>query len=122
MDVPGGCWGFIGLGNMGAGMAKNVRQKMPSSSKLIVCELVTSQRDDFCSNVEGDVETAETPREIAEKCVCTYSIASRYCYCKIRSLTGTITIGHHHHLSTKCESSQDRLPRSLHGASGGMQR
>lgn len=36
---PDANYGFIGLGNMGFGMAKNVRQKIPSSSKLIVCEL-----------------------------------------------------------------------------------
>jgi hypothetical protein len=57
---------------MGFGMAKNVRQKIPASSNLIVCELVKSQRDEFCSTVEGKIETAETPKEIAEKCVCMY--------------------------------------------------
>ena len=69
---PDATYGFIGLGNMGFGMAKNVREKMPSSSTMIVCELVTSQRDEFCSTIEGKIETAETPKEIAEKCVCTY--------------------------------------------------
>ena len=65
-------YGFIGLGNMGFGMAKNVRQKIPTTSKLVVCELVKSQRDEFCSTVEGTIETAETPKEVAEKCVCMY--------------------------------------------------
>jgi 3-hydroxyisobutyrate dehydrogenase-like beta-hydroxyacid dehydrogenase len=69
---PEATYGFIGLGNMGFGMAKNVRQKIPASSNLIVCELVKSQRDEFCSTVEGKIETAETPKEIAEKCVCMY--------------------------------------------------
>lgn len=55
---------------MGFGMAKNVRQKIPSSSKMIVCELAKAQRDEFCSTIEGDIETAESPKEIAEKCVC----------------------------------------------------
>lgn len=69
-DAPDATYGFIGLGNMGFGMAKNVRQKIPSTSKFIVCELVTAQRDEFCSTIEGDIETAKTPKEIAEKCVC----------------------------------------------------
>lgn len=71
--APDAIYGFIGLGNMGFGMAKNVRQKIPSTSKLIVCELVKSQRDEFCSTVEGHIETAESPKDIAERCVCMYS-------------------------------------------------
>ena len=71
-ETPNATYGFIGLGNMGFGMAKNVRQKIPSSSKLIVCELAKSQRDDFCLTMEGDIETADSPKEIAEKCVCMY--------------------------------------------------
>lgn len=73
-EAPDATYGFIGLGNMGFGMAKNVRQKIPSTSKLIVCELVRSQRDEFCSTIEGDIETVETPKEIAQKCVCMYWI------------------------------------------------
>lgn len=70
--APDATYGFIGLGNMGFGMAKNVRQKIPKSSKLVVCELVKTQRDEFCSTIEGRIETAETPKEVAEKCVCIY--------------------------------------------------
>jgi 3-hydroxyisobutyrate/3-hydroxypropionate dehydrogenase len=69
---PDATYGFIGLGNMGFGMAKNVRQKIPASSKLVVCELNKSARDDFCKTIEGSIETAENPKEIAEKCVCTF--------------------------------------------------
>ncbi|KAK5172093.1 uncharacterized protein LTR77_003731 [Saxophila tyrrhenica] len=65
---PDATYGFIGLGNMGFGMAKNVRQKIPSSSKMIVCELNKSARDEFCNTIEGTLETAESPKEIAEKC------------------------------------------------------
>ena len=72
-SAPDVTYGFIGLGNMGFGMAKNVREKIPTSSKLIVCELVTSQRDEFVKTIEGDIETAECPKEIAEKCVCTFT-------------------------------------------------
>ena len=73
---PDATYGFIGLGNMGFGMAKNVREKIPSSSTMIVCELVKSQRDEFCKTIEGKIETAETPQEIAEKCVCMYLIVA----------------------------------------------
>ena len=72
--APNGTYGFIGLGNMGFGMAKNVRQKIPAASKLIVCELVRSQRDEFCSTIEGQIETAESPKEVAEKCVSMYML------------------------------------------------
>lgn len=71
-EAPNATYGFIGLGNMGFGMAKNVRQKIPQKSKMIVCELVKSQRDEFCSTIEGDIETAETPKEVAQRCVCMY--------------------------------------------------
>jgi 3-hydroxyisobutyrate dehydrogenase-like beta-hydroxyacid dehydrogenase len=72
---PDATYGFIGLGNMGFGMAKNVRQKIPASSPLVVCELNKSARDEFCSTIDGKIETAENPKEIAEKCVCMYLAA-----------------------------------------------
>lgn len=75
MSAPNSTYGFIGLGNMGFGMAKNVRQKIPASSKLIVCELVKAQRDEFCNTIEGNIEPADTPKEVAEKCVCTCASA-----------------------------------------------
>jgi 3-hydroxyisobutyrate/3-hydroxypropionate dehydrogenase len=69
---PDATYGFIGLGNMGYGMAKNVREKIPSTSKLIVCELNTSARDKFVNEFEsaGTIEVAESPKVIGEKCVC----------------------------------------------------
>jgi len=73
--APNVVYGFIGLGNMGSGMAKNVRQKIPKSSKLIVCELVRELRDDFCAANEGLIETADTPKEVAEHCVCVQHMA-----------------------------------------------
>lgn len=55
---------------MGFGMAKNVREKIPSTSKLVVCELVASQREKFVREIDGDVEAIETPRIVGERCVC----------------------------------------------------
>lgn len=69
---PDATYGFIGLGNMGFGMAKNVREKIPGSSKLVICELVTSQRDKFVQEVTGDIEPVETPQEVGERCVCVF--------------------------------------------------
>lgn len=69
---PDATYGFIGLGNMGYGMAKNVREKIPASSKLVVCELVTAQRDKFVKEFEGDIEVAETPKQVGERCVCMF--------------------------------------------------
>lgn len=66
---PDATYGFIGLGNMGFGMAKNVRQKIPASSRLVVCELNKTARDEFCKTVDGDIVTADSPKEVAEQCV-----------------------------------------------------
>lgn len=68
-QLPDAVYGFIGLGNMGFGMAKNLRKSMPTQSKLVVCELNTIRRDEFISTVDGLVEAADSPRELAETCV-----------------------------------------------------
>ncbi len=67
--LPNAVYGFIGLGNMGFGMAKNLRASMPEQCKLVVCELNTQRRDEFISLVDGTVEAADSPRQIAEHCV-----------------------------------------------------
>ncbi|EME81570.1 uncharacterized protein MYCFIDRAFT_154262 [Pseudocercospora fijiensis CIRAD86] len=69
-QLPSGTYGFIGLGNMGYGMAMNVRKKMPSGSILVVCELDQARKEDFCSEARqyGKVEIADTPKEVAERC------------------------------------------------------
>lgn len=70
-QLPVGTYGFIGLGNMGYGMAMNVRKKMPTASTLVVCELDQARRDEFCSEAQqyGQVDKADTPKEIAERSV-----------------------------------------------------
>ncbi|KXT16124.1 hypothetical protein AC579_5073 [Pseudocercospora musae] len=69
-QLPTGTYGFVGLGNMGYGMAMNVRKKMPSASTLVVCELDQARKKGFCSEAKqyGKVETADTPKEVAERC------------------------------------------------------
>ncbi len=91
--MPHAVYGFIGLGNMGFGMAKNLRESMPKDCKLLVCELNTARRKQFVSSVGGLVETAESPKEIAEQCVCRPNNAG----------PGRLTVlllGHHYHKST----------------------
>ncbi|KIW10289.1 hypothetical protein PV08_11251 [Exophiala spinifera] len=66
--IPHAVYGFIGLGNMGFGMAKNLRACMPKHSKLLVCELNITRGQQFVSSVDGLVEAVECPKDIAEQC------------------------------------------------------
>ncbi|KAF9698582.1 hypothetical protein EKO04_003942 [Ascochyta lentis] len=61
--LPNSTYGFIGLGVMGYGMAKNLRRKIPETSKLVICELVKQRCDQWVAEVEGKVEVAHSPRE-----------------------------------------------------------
>lgn len=65
-------YGFIGIGQMGYGMAQNLRTKAAKQSRLIICELVQSRRNQFLEETTGRLETAESPRAVAEKSVSSY--------------------------------------------------
>lgn len=111
---PGGTYGFIGLGNMGYGMAKNVREKMPSASKLIVCELNAEQRDKFVQeykDVGAGVQAVESPKQVAEACVCPAHPFHRP--------HGRVTVlieyqGRNHLLAPQRHSSAESVPRAIH--------
>ncbi|KAL5589277.1 hypothetical protein FOVSG1_011144 [Fusarium oxysporum f. sp. vasinfectum] len=60
-------FGFIGLGIMGWGMAKNLRAKIPVDSVLHACEVNTTRRDEFVTSTTGKIQVADSPREIAER-------------------------------------------------------
>ncbi|KAG7409957.1 3-hydroxyisobutyrate dehydrogenase [Fusarium oxysporum f. sp. rapae] len=60
-------FGFIGLGIMGWGMAKNLRSKIPADSVLYVCEVNKPRRDEFVASTAGKIQVVDSPREIAEK-------------------------------------------------------
>lgn len=62
-------YGFIGIGNMGYGMATNLREKIPKESKLIVCELDATRLDKFISEAseQGPTVSAHTPKEVSEE-------------------------------------------------------
>lgn len=69
-ELPNVTYGFIGLGVMGWGMAKNLRAKIPKSAQLIICELVEKRKAQFLAESEdGLVQAAENPREVAEQAV-----------------------------------------------------
>lgn len=68
--MPNSVYGFVGLGNMGFGMAKKLRASMPKQCRLVVCDINTKRRDEFMASVDGLVETAESPRQVMETCVC----------------------------------------------------
>ena len=67
---PSVTYGFIGLGVMGYGMAKNLRSKIPKSSTLVICELIEQRRDQFVAEAEGSLKVAHSPKEVAEQAVC----------------------------------------------------
>lgn len=64
-------YGFIGIGQMGWGMAMNLREKLPMSTKLIICEVSVPRREAFIAEagLKGVVEIVETPRQLAEVAV-----------------------------------------------------
>ncbi|KAL3488062.1 NAD binding domain of 6-phosphogluconate dehydrogenase-domain-containing protein [Aspergillus germanicus] len=63
-------YGFIGLGQMGHGMAKNLRQKIPASDTVYIYdvngEVLTKFKEEF--GAIGDVILAQSPRKLGEVC------------------------------------------------------
>lgn len=61
---------------MGHGIAKNLRQKLPSDSILLVYDVDEVALQDFFSayNENGNVCAVSSPRQIAERAVCHYYI------------------------------------------------
>ncbi|KAI0447823.1 3-hydroxyisobutyrate dehydrogenase, variant [Xylaria telfairii] len=66
---PNTRYGFIGIGVMGWGMAMNLRQKISKESKMAICEISESRRNQFIQEVQtkGAVTVANSPREVAEQ-------------------------------------------------------
>lgn len=71
--MPSATYGFIGIGRMGFPMALNFRAKMPSGSKLVVCDVNQSRVKEFLQQSKslGPVDVALSPKEVAEQCVST---------------------------------------------------
>lgn len=67
---PDATYGFIGIGVMGYGMAMNLRSKIPTTSKFVLCEINTTRRDQFVAEAISkglDVQIADSPRALAEQ-------------------------------------------------------
>lgn len=66
--IPKTTYGFVGIGVMGYGMALNLRSKIPSGSRFLLCEINEARRDQFLSesSSKGSVETVQSPKELAE--------------------------------------------------------
>ena len=62
-------YGFIGLVQMGYGMAQNLRRKTNQASRFIICELDENRRNRFIKETEGVIEIADTPAAVAERSV-----------------------------------------------------
>ncbi|EER24708.1 hypothetical protein D8B26_004932 [Coccidioides posadasii str. Silveira] len=61
-------WGFIGLGQMGYPMAKNLRAKIPESDTLLICDSNPDATKRFTAEQSGKrIEVASSPRELAER-------------------------------------------------------
>ncbi|KAK1061380.1 hypothetical protein LTR12_002014 [Friedmanniomyces endolithicus] len=58
-------YGFIGLGQMGYPMAKNLRSKIPSSDTMFIHDVNPKVTEEFAKEV-GNVTIAQSVREVAE--------------------------------------------------------
>lgn len=61
-------YGFVGIGVMGYGMARNLRTKLPSSVNFVLCEINQARRHQFVEelSMKGPVEVVDSPREVAD--------------------------------------------------------
>lgn len=68
---PSTRYGFIGIGQMGWGMAMNLRQKIPRGSEMVICEISEDRRNNFiqAAHEKGAITVASSPREVAERSV-----------------------------------------------------
>ncbi|KAI1352894.1 3-hydroxyisobutyrate dehydrogenase, variant [Xylaria sp. FL0043] len=63
-------YGFIGIGQMGWGMAMNLRQKIPKEAQMVICDISEDRRNKFVQEVESKgatVTVANSPKEVAEQ-------------------------------------------------------
>jgi 3-hydroxyisobutyrate dehydrogenase-like beta-hydroxyacid dehydrogenase len=65
-------YGFIGLGQMGHGMAKNIRSRIPPSCVLLIYDINQKVVQQFVENFgeKENVIAATSPKEVASRAVC----------------------------------------------------
>src|SRR4051794_23279314 len=92
---------------MGFPMARNLRAKMPSSSRLIICEVVEARIKKFLTENEGkgEIQVARTPREVSEQAVRQNAKYKALLLLRLWS-------GYHHHNASEGPTCQDSLHRS----------
>ena len=56
---------------MGFPMARNLRAKIPQSSRLVICEVVEAQIKKFLAENDGvgEIRVVSSPKEVAEQAV-----------------------------------------------------
>src|SRR5437660_7321455 len=93
---------------MGFPMARNLRAKMPSYSRLVICEVVEAQIKNFLIETKGagEVHVARTPREVAEQAV-GQNVEYNVLLLRLRP-------GNHHHNASEGPTCQDSFRRSRH--------
>lgn len=66
---PDATYGFVGIGVMGYGMAMNLRTKVPSSCRFLLCEINEERRKQFVDEAssKGNIEVVQSPKELAEQ-------------------------------------------------------
>lgn len=62
--------GFIGLGAMGKWMATHLAEKLSSSSKIHVFDIVQALVDELVSEYGDKVVACSSPKDVADKSVC----------------------------------------------------
>ncbi|WEW59152.1 NAD-binding 6-phosphogluconate dehydrogenase [Emydomyces testavorans] len=63
-------WGFIGVGQMGYPMARNLRAKIPTADTLVIYDVNRDATQRFLTEHKGKpIEVASSPRELAEKSI-----------------------------------------------------
>lgn len=61
--------GFIGLGAMGKPMAGHLANKLPTTTRIYVFDVVESVVDEICSQFPEKVFRGESAKDVAEKSV-----------------------------------------------------
>ncbi|KAH6676678.1 3-hydroxyisobutyrate dehydrogenase-like protein [Halenospora varia] len=102
-------WGFIGLGQMGYNMARNLQAKLPSTDTLRVYDINTASVERFANETKAlssgaAVEVASTVREAAEDSETTITVLPEPSH--VKNVFGQILKPP---LSTEIVSNPDRL-------------
>lgn len=109
-------YGFIGLGQMGHGMAKNIRQKIPENCNLVIYDVREETMASFINDFGNgsNVLAATSPKHVAELAV------SRSFFTLVNRWLVDLTNSQGHYYDFRPESSpcQRRILEPTHRALG----